>query len=268
MYIVKNPKEYIQEKSPNVQTVTSLAHWLTAEGLNNPLIAAMLKDAIFNSNDDDFKEAFDGATKEEATHFLASWELCYMPLWGAPELSKAILLSDEGRSEALALRAVSMAQSVEELSDLFTPAIGIKWAMDKGYLIENIICTWVGVEGGSYWHPHNQIKSITGGQESAPVEALPILETDNANTNAMNSKVNPWDITDPKDPAPKQPWVTPARYFARQLVKNDSTLLIKRELLAHKTSQSLANAGIYKRGGKKPPMASTILQAFHNITLD
>lgn len=253
MYIVKNPKDYIQEISPNVQTVTSLAYWLTAEGLNNALIAAMLKDAIISSNDDDFKEAFDGATKEEATHFLASWELCYMPLWGAPELSKVIVLSDEGRSEALALRAVSMAQSVEELSELFTPAIGIKWAMDRGYLINNSICTWTGVEGGSYGHPHNPTKSVT-----AP---LPITHT-------VQGSTNPWDIADPKDPAPKQPWYTPARYLARQLVKDDSTLLLKREILADKTSQSLANAGIYKRGGKKPLEASSILKAFTNINFD
>lgn len=162
MCIVKNPKDYIQETSTNVRTVTSLAYWLTAEGLDNPIYAALLREAINNSSNEDFAEAFDGATKEEATHFLASWELCYMPLWGAPELSKAIVLSDEGRSEELALRAVNMAQSVDELPDVFTPAIGIKWAMDRGYLIDNSICTWVGVAGGSYGHPHNQIKSVTG----------------------------------------------------------------------------------------------------------
>lgn len=77
----------------------------------------------------------------------------------------------------------------------------------------------------------------------------------------------PWEVADPKDPSPAQPWYTPARYFARQLVKDDSTLLTKRNILAHKTSQSLASAGIYKRGGKLGFNATTILRALSNISL-
>ena len=100
--------------------------------------------------------------------------------------------------------------------------------------------------------PHGEVVKV-----SAPIEI----------THTVQGSTNPWDIADPKDPAPKQPWYTPARYLARQLVKDDSTLLLKREILADKTSQSLASAGIYKRGGKKPLMPSTILQAFNNIIL-
>jgi len=159
---VKNPKDYIQETSPNNQTITSLAYWLTAEGLDNPIYAALLRDAINTSSDEEFAKAFDGATKEEATHFLASWELCYMPLWGAPELSKAIVLSDEGRNEDLALRAILLSQGVGELPDVFTPDIGIKWAMNRGYLIDGSMCTWTGVVSGIFGHPHNQTQSVTG----------------------------------------------------------------------------------------------------------
>ena len=77
----------------------------------------------------------------------------------------------------------------------------------------------------------------------------------------------PWLIADPRDPESKQSWYTPARYFARQLVEKDSTLLLKRDALAEKVSQSLANAGIYKRGGKKAPSQGTVLKALSNVSL-
>ncbi len=77
----------------------------------------------------------------------------------------------------------------------------------------------------------------------------------------------PWLTIDTQDPAPVQPWYTPARYFARQLVKGDSKLLLKRPLLADKVSQSLAKVGIYKRGGRLPPESTTVLKAFANVSL-
>jgi hypothetical protein len=78
---------------------------------------------------------------------------------------------------------------------------------------------------------------------------------------------HPWNVHDSRDPNPAQPWYTPARHFARQLVKDDSTLLQKRAVLAAKVSNSLKSAGIYKRGGKKLLDSSTILKAFSNVTL-
>lgn len=79
--------------------------------------------------------------------------------------------------------------------------------------------------------------------------------------------LKPWLIADSKDPAPKLEWYTSARYFARQLVKDDSTLLLKKRGLASKVVLSLTNVGIYKRGGNKPFDASTVLKAFVNVTL-
>jgi hypothetical protein len=77
----------------------------------------------------------------------------------------------------------------------------------------------------------------------------------------------PWLIVDPVDPPPAQAWYTPARYFARQLVLKDSTLLTKRLLLAEKVSQSLSNAGICKRGRKGRHAPETVLKAFSNVAL-
>ena len=77
----------------------------------------------------------------------------------------------------------------------------------------------------------------------------------------------PWVIPDPSDPKAEQPWYTPARYFARQMVKEDTTLLGKRNVLANKVSGRLKDVGIFKRGGKKPFDGSTVLKAFANVSL-
>lgn len=81
------------------------------------------------------------------------------------------------------------------------------------------------------------------------------------------SDTKQWLQADPRDPAPAQHWYTPARYFARQLVVSDSTLLIKKLVLADKVSKSLANVGIYKRGDKKPLDAATVQKAFVKVQL-
>lgn len=78
----------------------------------------------------------------------------------------------------------------------------------------------------------------------------------------------PWLIAAPNDPAPDYSWYTPARYFARQLVKDNSALLVKKEKLAEKTAASLAAVGVFKRGKKKLSLsAGTVLKSFVNVTL-
>lgn len=77
----------------------------------------------------------------------------------------------------------------------------------------------------------------------------------------------PWLIAHPNDPEPDYPWYTPARYFARQLVKEDSTLLVKKTKLAKKIAASLSNVGIFKRGGKLPIADTTIIKALVKVTL-
>jgi len=84
---------------------------------------------------------------------------------------------------------------------------------------------------------------------------------------SSDSDAKPWLVADPKDPTPAQPWYTPARYFGRQLIKDDPTLLQKSLILADKVSKSLDKVGIHKRGGVKPFAADTILKAFANVKL-
>lgn len=73
--------------------------------------------------------------------------------------------------------------------------------------------------------------------QATPVESEP--EAMVVSNTAIADNRKPWQIPDPRDPDPEYPWYIPARYFARQLIEDDSTLLTKRKLLAGKVSQSL-----------------------------
>lgn len=100
------------------------------------------------------------------------------------------------------------------------------------------------------------------------MEAVPATVTDNGNAmRAEGEKPKPWLIPNSTDPKAEQPWYTPARYFARQLIKDDPSLLSKRELLAAKVAQQLQSVGICKRGGKLRFSPGTVLKAFSNVKL-
>ncbi len=187
---MKNAKDYIEEISPNIWRSTSLAYLLTPEGLNNPIVAALLRESIADETDEDFKQAFDGATKAEAALYLEQWELCYMGQWGAPELVRAIVSSD-GRNEALALRAVSMAQSAGELSEVFDPREGVQWAMARGYLIDGCIRAWCGYTPGNYGHPSNPLSPADA--PDAKVEAVtpaPVPKSNKLRTNTLDPAID------------------------------------------------------------------------------
>ena len=96
---------------------------------------------------------------------------------------------------------------------------------------------------------------------SQEIDAPPISSSE------ASSKDKPCEIIHPEDPVAAQPWYTAARYFARQLVKNDSTLLLKKALLTSKVSLMLERSGYYKRGGKKPLSQASVLKALANIKL-
>ncbi|NJD24551.1 MAG: hypothetical protein FIB06_03995 [Betaproteobacteria bacterium] len=78
----------------------------------------------------------------------------------------------------------------------------------------------------------------------------------------------PWLIARPDDPSPEQPWYVAARYFAREFVKEEATLVGKRSLLASKVAKALKDVGINKRGGIKPLDPGTILKAFSKINFE
>lgn len=93
------------------------------------------------------------------------------------------------------------------------------------------------------------------------------LSKNAANAVPLEHSYEPWNLKDPSDPNPIQPWYTPARYFARQLIKNDLTLDGKRGTLVKKIAEELTRIGICKRGGKKPLSPETIKKSLANIKL-
>lgn len=107
--------------------------------------------------------------------------------------------------------------------------------------------------------------SETNQKIETPLASIPT--PDSAKPKPENGKTKPWEIVDPRDPEPIQPWYTPARYFARKLVEEDSTLLVKRDQLAQKVTQSLTSAGIKKRGNVKPFDYGTVKKAFSKVNL-
>lgn len=75
-------------------------------------------------------------------------------------------------------------------------------------------------------------------------------------------------IVNPNDPEPDQVWYTPARYFARQLILQDSTLRVKLPVLTKKVAKMLEEAEIYAHDNhlkKSPLQPQTVKKAFHNI---
>ncbi len=84
-------------------------------------------------------------------------------------------------------------------------------------------------------------------------------------TSTQNEK--PWLIYNRNDPEPKYSWYTPARFFARALVKEDPTLLVKSGMLAKEVADAMKKVGCMKRGGKKPFDPTTVKKAFTNMNL-
>lgn len=145
---MKDAKSYVRDDGAGQTTITSLAYLLTPEGID-PLTAELLRRSLERYSDADFSAAFDGATKDKARQFLAAYNLCRMPFWGAQELAEAMApCVDHTR----ALRVIELAQKAEELQAEFSPADGVKWAMGRGFLI-GAHAKFLDI-AGSYGNPH------------------------------------------------------------------------------------------------------------------
>lgn len=113
-----------------------------------------------------------------------------------------------------------------------------------------------------------------------PVELADIANSKSFETNSesqaqavVNTAVadytgKPWLTPNSKDPEPEQPWYVPARFFARQFVKEDPSLLGKKNLLATKVAKAMFDVNVKKRGGVDKLDPATVLKAFSKITFD
>jgi len=163
-------KDYIRVDGPGQQTITSLAYWLTPEGIN-PITAELVQKAIEEDDDAQFAEAFDGASKDDARAFIEKWEICYMPYWSGEEVARVIAMSGSTRNEATASRAITLAQQAGELAQAFTPRQGVLWAMARGYMLDGDICQLVGAQPGQYGHPHSSLSDSVQVIEQSTVQS-------------------------------------------------------------------------------------------------
>jgi len=146
--------------------------------------------------------------------------------------------------------------------DKHPPAFFIDWALSKRY--RPAWLDWA-IEQGLYIPKHVPPELAELAKSEQQVAHAETVKTVPATSPSGDDK--PWLIADSNAPTPEQPWYIPARYFAWQLVIEDTTLLNKRVLLSEKVEQSLKNAGIKSSRGKKHPGASTILKAFTKVKL-
>jgi len=78
---------------------------------------------------------------------------------------------------------------------------------------------------------------------------------------------NPWWTHNPKDPEAEQYWFTPARYFARELLKEKPNLKKNRDKLADETAIQLKKHEIYGRMKGRQFNYGTVLKAFKKVKL-
>ncbi|MDO9048304.1 MAG: hypothetical protein Q7U66_11290 [Methylobacter sp.] len=220
----------------------------------------------------------------------------------AKELPAGIKRSDEakGRLHAYSffVNLANIAIEAGLLKENDKPARWLEWAESKGYVTDHLtryMSKIMSDDDAVFFARIDEmlrpfLKPIDYEQADTPaamVEAEAMIPTAIKNACAelalkfamMDAEVmipthtnddrdkEPWLIHDPKDPPPIQPWYTPARYFARQVVINDSSLLTKQTLLAGKVVQRLTAAGFKKRGGKLPFGSGTVKKALSNISL-
>ena len=202
-------------------------------------------------------------TPDEAALMVRCYELAAMELWDESALIEAATVAGmddgftlSGESPERIQRKITIAIKTKSAPEYMPPPDGIKLLYRLGVLLYDELEETV-----------TRLAAIGRYDTTEPQQKAPV--TDNATLAPVVpiGDEKPWLLTDPQDPAPMQPWYTPARYFARQLAIEKPTLLATRELLAEKVSTALFNAGYKKRGGKHKFGSGTVLKAFANVTL-
>jgi len=77
----------------------------------------------------------------------------------------------------------------------------------------------------------------------------------------------PWLVHNPLDPPPKNSWYTPARYFARETLKEKPLLINNKLKLAGEVATLLFKIKDYPRGRVAERDPSTVLKAFTKCIL-
>ena len=97
---------------------------------------------------------------------------------------------------------------------------------------------------------------------------LPTITMDKTSKVGIKDDIDkPWLAHNPLDPLPVQSWYTPARFFAREIIKERPALINNKKKLAAEVSTYLFNIKDFPRGKERKRDYSTILKAFTNVIL-
>lgn len=200
----------------------------------------------------------DGWTETETAYLLHAIDPLQLTAWvktNGGKLEADFPLQFDALKELVA-RAFKMGA----LATQAAPNAVIAWAMEKGLKLPALLIPADLVVKDELSAIINYTVKPKIASDSVPTDTA--FEVESSNTNG-----HPWLIVNSNDPAPKYSWYTPARYFARQLVSDDSTLLTKKSLLASKVVQSLTSAGFKKRGKLAAFGPATVKKAFSGVVL-
>lgn len=115
------------------------------------------------------------------------------------------------------------------------------------------------------WWSYDQIEQFEPKAQSR-TKAKSLEASEKSPHQSRIRELNDWEIYDPRDTPPKYPYYTPARYFAREFVADDSSLLDKPKILHGKIAAALYKAGIKRiRGGEKKYHQDSIKKALANF---
>ncbi len=97
---------------------------------------------------------------------------------------------------------------------------------------------------------------------------LPTITMDKTSKVGIKDDIDKlWLAHNPLDPLPVQSWYTPARFFAREIIKEKPALIHNKKKLATEVSTCLFNINDFPRGKERKRDYSTILKAFTNVIL-
>jgi len=122
------------------------------------------------------------------------------------------------------------------------------------------------------WAEHREI--VIEKEEPAPTTLISLTgagERRDHQAYGAKSALQPWQVKDPRDPEPEgfQPWYTAARFFARQEIRNDPTLVgADHATIAEKVEPLLPKVGYFKRNKDGVVIKSaTIKRALSKVPL-
>jgi hypothetical protein len=243
-----------------------------AKDLLGGMGAQVLRGMLLTSPDEIYSEY--GFSPEDASVTLACCELAELRFWDADAIIEAacaggteeqrVMWGYESR-EKLA-RRIALIMKGENLPTHVTAADGVLLLRRLGISVFHELLDAVAVVSLEPFTEESQrvYRLLKGIPESERVMNSPASPSA---TLPPPLSVAPWLVADPRDARLKafEPWGTPARYFARQLVTRDDSLRHKRAVLDAKVADSLLEKGIKKRGGIVGPDVSTILKAFSKL---